>query len=125
MSIVGIEIQGTPIKGGIDVESMRNRLTNMRDRLQQEIDRTGGNPQMLDRLDKISSQIDRLERLDGRILSVSADRARTEIENGMRYLSEGMQYLQNQGEGSSRDAGKLSGWYDHLSQVYRTIDRHG
>jgi len=125
MSMIGIEIQGTPLKGTIDVETMRNRLSNMRDRLQQEIDSTGGNEQMLDRLAKIDSQIDRLDRLDGRNISVSAERMQHEIANGMKYLSEGMEYLQRNGEGSSAAAGRLERWFDHLDSVYRTIDRRG
>ncbi|MCL4198041.1 MAG: hypothetical protein KJZ69_11180 [Phycisphaerales bacterium] len=125
MSIIGIEIQNTPLKGTIDVETMRNRLTSMRDRLQQEIDSTGGNPQMLDRLAKIDSQIERLDRLDGRNLSVSAERMQREIANGMKYLGEGLDYLQRQGEGNTAEAGKLQRWFDHLDSVYRHIDTHG
>ncbi|MCC6908875.1 MAG: hypothetical protein IT430_13105 [Phycisphaerales bacterium] len=124
MSSIGIEIQGTQLTGSIDVDSMRDRLTSMRDRLQQEIDGGNNSERLADRLNKVNSQIERLERLSDQNVTVTADRARAELESGMRYLSEGMKFLENQGEGQSTAATKVGRWYDHLNSVYRTIDRH-
>ncbi len=125
MSTIGIEIQGSNLTGSIDVEKMRDRLSAMRDRMQQEIDNGNNSEKLADRLNKVNSQIDRLDRLDGQNLSITADRAQAELENGMRYLSEGMKFLQGQGEGSTQSAEKLGRWFDHLDSVYRTIDRRG
>ncbi len=123
MSIIGIEIPGSPLKGTIDVEAMRNRLNTMRDRLAEEIQLNGGNATMVDRLAKIDSQIERLDRLSGQVVSVSAERMQREIASGMKYLSEGLDYLQRHERGTGPEAGHLQRWFDHLDSVYRTIDR--
>ena len=125
MSTIGIEIQGSSLSGSIDVDKMRDRLGAMRDRMQQEIDNGNNSEKLADRLNKVNSQIDRLGRLDGQNLSISADRAQAELEKGMQYLSEGMKFLQGQGEGSTQSSDKLGRWFDHLDSVYRTIDRRG
>lgn len=125
MSTIGIEIQGSNLTGSIDVETMRDRLGLMRDRLQQEIDGGNNSEKLADRLNKVNSQIDRLDRLDGQNVKISADRARAELESGMKYLSEGMKFLQGKGEGSTASSDKLGRWFDHLDSVYRTIDRRG
>ena len=122
MSTIGIEIGNTSLSGTIDVEAMRSRLNTMRERLKEEIVLSGGNERMSDRLAKIDSQIERLDRLSGQNLTVSAERMQKEIANGMKYLSEGMEYLQREGRGSSVDAGRLEKWFDHLDSVYRHID---
>ncbi len=123
MSSIGIQIQGSQYGGSIDVDSMRDRLTAMRDRMQQEIDNGNSSDKLADRLGKVNSQINRLDRLDGQDVTISASRAKAELENGMRFLSEGMQYLQKTGDGESTAANKVGRWYDHLESVYRTIDR--
>ena len=125
MSTIGIEIQGSSLSGSIDVDKMRDRLGAMRDRMQQEIDNGNNSEKLADRLNKVNSQIDRLGRLDGQNLSISADRAQAELEKGMQYLSEGMKFLQGQGEGSTQSSDKLGRWFDHLDSVYRTIHRRG
>ena len=125
MSTIGIEIQGSSLSGSIDVDKMRDRLGAMRDRMQQEIDNGNNSEKLADRLNKVNSQIDRLGRLDGQNLLISADRAQAELEKGMQYLSEGMKFLQGQGEGSTQSSDKLGRWFDHLDSVYRTIDRRG
>ncbi|GEM_PF-5128611 len=123
MSSIGIQIQGSQYGGSIDVDSMRDRLNAMRDRIQQEIDNGNTSDKLADRLGKVNSQIDRLDRLDGKDVAISASRAKAELENGMRFLSEGMQFLQNTGDGESKAANQVGRWYDHLDSVYRTIDR--
>lgn len=123
MSMIGIEFQGSNITGSIDVDSMRDRLSTMRDRLQQEIDGGNSSGKLADRLNKVNSQIDRLDRLDGQNVAITADRAKAELEQGMKYLSEGMQFLQGKGEGASQSSDKLGRWFDHLDSVYRTVDR--
>jgi len=125
MSTIGIEIQGSNLTGSIDVEKMRDRLGTMRDRMQQEIDSGNNSEKLADRLNKVNSQIERLDRLDGQNITMSADRAQAELEKGMKYLSEGMKFLQGQGEGSTQSSEKLGRWFDHLDSVYRTIDRRG
>jgi hypothetical protein len=122
-----IGISGTNFNRSYDVESMHNRLTAMRNQLSRALDASGGNNAILqDRLNKVDSQINRLDRLSGNgPIEVSAQAAMREIEKGMRYLQEGIDALNgpaSQLPGAERMAGKLGSWFDHLSNTHRQID---
>ena len=128
MSTIDISIRGTGLHRSINVDMMRDRLNLIRDRLTAEIE---ANPErevgLSARLDKITAQIDRLDRFADRDIEISPKRAMKELENGMRLISEGSRYLnRNYSDGSrSGEQWKLNQWFNNLRSAYDKIDTYG
>jgi hypothetical protein len=126
MSTISIGIQGSNANYSIDVDQMRERLDMMHNRLSREIEEKGGEaPALAKRLAKIESQLERLDRLDGKELDITADRAKMELNRGMDLLREGAQYLKDTADAEGGAMNKLQSWFDHLNGVYRQVDTRG
>lgn len=99
MSTINITVGNSNAGVTIDVERMTDRLNMLKDRLQSAIDRGLGDPDELqDRMNKIDSQLERINQYSGQDVNVSAGTAAKELERGINQLDDGMRFLGHLGD---------------------------
>lgn len=126
MSAINFNINGGAGQYTINSEQMRARLEGIKSGLNTAIERGLGDPDVLqDRLNKVDSQIERLDRLAGQNINITSQRAQNELARGAKLIEEGIRFtlgLRDNGVRTGRAPEQLQNWLDHIHQQQKRLD---
>lgn len=129
MSAINFNINGGAGHYTINAEQMRARLEGIKSGLNTAIEKGLGNPDVLqDRLNKVDSQIERLDQLAGQNIDISSQRAQMELARGAKLVDEGLRFtmgLRDNGVRVGRAPEHLQNWLDHIHQQQGRLDTLG
>ncbi len=129
MSAINFNINGGAGQYTMNTEQMRARLEGIKSGLNTAIEKGLGNPDVLqDRLNKVDSQIERLDRLAGENINITSQRAQMELARGAKLIEEGIRFtlgLRDNGVRTGRAPERLQNWLDHIHQQQGRLDTMG
>lgn len=129
MSEININVGGSMSGVTIDTETMRDRLETIREQLQRSIDRGIGDPEQLqDRINKVDSQLARLDQYAGQDVEISSARAAMELQRGLKQIGDGLDFVNRQAEGfdhATTMEQRLESWQGKLLNHQGRLDTWG